>query len=313
MLEELAVVCDSQSCRSILVTEFPSVFVRFADDGPPHLHASEWERTDFDTWDFDCRIDALADDSFTLRLVDDREQGAVGRAEGGGDFDGAPAPSGLRPAPFALEVMNRCQRHVGRRNRHSQGQLFTRVLRRHRALHDLEKPLVRADYNHALDVWQWLLRLEPDAPMHLQFAGLFHDVERLSSEPDARVEHLASDYQAFKEAHARGGVELTERVLAEVGVSAEVRARVAALVATHERVSDDREVALLNDADALSFFSLNSNGYANYFGPEQTKKKVAYTLNRLRPVARAKLATVRLRPDVRAMVERAMPERGMVE
>ncbi|HEX8411533.1 MAG TPA: DUF4202 family protein [Thermoanaerobaculia bacterium] len=264
----------------MLVTEFPSVFVRFADDGAPHLRASEWDRPDFDTWDFDCRIDELAADAFTLRLVDD-----------------AAHPS------FAVEVMNRCQRHVGRRNRHSQGQLFTRVLRRHRALHDLEKPLVRADYNHALDVWQWLLRLEPDAPVHVQFAGLFHDIERLSSEPDVRVEHLAPDYQAFKDAHARGGVELTDRVLAEAGVSAEVRGRVVALVAAHERASGDSEVALLNDADALSFFSLNSNGYANYFGREQTKKKVAYTLNRLRPAARAKLATVRLRPDVRAMVE----------
>jgi Domain of unknown function (DUF4202) len=284
VLEELAVVRGSTSCRAALAAEFPSVFVRMDDriddNAPPDLHASDWERADFDTWSFDCRIDDLATDSFTLRIAED----------------------GVRPA-FALEVMNRCQRHVGRRNRHSQGQLFTRVLRRHRALHDLAKPLVRADYNHALDVWQWLLRLEPDAPISVQFAALFHDIERLASEAEARVEHLAADYQAFKDAHARAGAAMTDAVLAEVGVSESVRIRVNALIAAHERQSDDPEVALLNDADALSFFSLNSSGYADYFGPEQTKKKVAYTLNRLRPAARAKLATVRLRPDVRALME----------
>lgn len=280
VLEELAVVRGSASCRAALAAEFPSVFFRFDDAGPPDLQASEWNRPDFDTWSFDCRIDELASDSFTLRIDDDA----------------------ARPG-FALEVMNRCQRHVGRRNRHSQGQLFTRVLRRHRALHDLDKPLVRADYNHALDVWQWLLRLEPDAPLSLQLAALFHDVERLASEADARVEHLAADYQAFKDAHARAGAAMTDAVLAEVGVAASVRADVAALIAAHERKSDDAAVAVLNDADALSFFSLNSSGYADYFGPEQTRKKVAYTLNRLRPAARARLSSVRLRPDVRAMVE----------
>ena len=257
--------------RSALALEFPSVFVKTDDDGEPHVRAAEWERPDFDTWAFDVRVDELAREPFTLRV------------------DGP---------DVALEVMNRCQRHVGRRNRHSQGSLFTRVLRAHRALHDLDKPLVRADYNHALDVWQWVLRLDAEASCAVQLAALFHDIERLASESEQRVEHLAPDYQSFKDAHAKGGAAMTDAVLAEVGVGAAVRAEVAELVTSHEH-----QPGLLSDADALSFFSLNSHGYANYFGPEQTRKKVAYTLNRLRPAARTKLRAVRLRPDVRAMVE----------
>ena len=58
-----------------------------------------------------------------------------------------------------------------------------------------------------------------------------------------------------------------------------------------------REVA---DADALSFFSLNSAGYLDYFGPEATHRKVAYTLRRLRPEARRYLDGLRLRPVVAA-------------
>jgi hypothetical protein len=85
-------------------------------------------------------------------------------------------------------------------------------------------------------------------------------------------------------------------------VGESVRARVSEIVAAHERQSEDAEVALLNDADGLSFFSLNSNGYADYFGPEQTKKKVAYTLARMREGARAKLLHVRLRPEIREWI-----------
>lgn len=288
MLEELTVLYPStrwqESSRgklsSFLAAEFPSIFVRFDSDGAPHLKASQWEDPRFDTWSFDCNVDDLAKEPLNLTIADD---------------------NGGRPE-FALEVLNRCQRAIDRRNRHSHGQLFDRILRRHRKLHDLTKPLVRADYNHSLDVWQWLLRLDPTASAAVQMAALFHDVERLVSEADARVEHLAEDYQSFKDAHARRGAEITSEVLAEAGVGEAVRRRVAEIVASHERQGDDAEVALLNDADALSFFSLNSNGYADYFGPEQTRKKVAYTLNRMRPGARTKLAQVRLRPDVREMI-----------
>ncbi|HEY0142110.1 MAG TPA: DUF4202 family protein [Thermoanaerobaculia bacterium] len=296
MLEQLTVLYPREAWNegargtlsARLAAEFPSIFVGFDTerDAPPLLRASEWGRDDFDAWQFDVALDEMAREPFTLLIADD---------------------NGRRPE-FPLEVLNRCQRHVGRRNRHSQGQLFTRVLQRHRKLHDLAKPLVRADYNHALDVWQWMLRLEPNASVAVQFAALFHDVERLSSESDARVEHLAADYQSFKDAHAAKGGEMTREELGAAGVDPKTAERVAQIVAAHERQGDDPEVALLNDADALSFFSLNSHGYANYFSPEQTRKKVAYTLNRMRPAARSKMSSIALRPDIREMVERAMVE-----
>jgi hypothetical protein len=259
-----------------VAVEFPSVHLRCENDdgGAAHVRASEWRSRDFDHWQFDLRIDGLADQPLLV-----------------GDDGGSP--------DLALEVLTRCQRAVGRRNVYSEGTLFDRILARHRALHDLERPLVRADYNHALDAWQWVLRLEPRASLAVQIAALFHDVERLLSESEARVEHLAGDYQRFKDAHALQGALMTRQALTEVGAHA-LGDRVASLVAAHERPSDDSEVRLLNDADALSFFSLNSSGYADYFGPEQTRKKVAYTWNRMGPAARAKLPAVRLRDDVRA-------------
>lgn len=286
VLEELVVVAAENSRHALAralhqaAAEFPSVHVSFSDTREPHLHARDWRRADFDLWTFDCSVDALAAEPFILSVA---------------------ATTGDEDVP--LEVLNRCQRHVRRRNRHSQNATFSRVLRAHAALHDLDKPLVRADYNHALDVWQWTLRLDGDASCAVQTAALFHDVERLVSEADARVEHLAADYQQFKDAHARAGAVMADRVLAEAGVDASLRNEVAELIASHERRDGGPGVATLNDADALSFFCLNSPGYLDYFGPEQTRQKLAYTWNRMGAAARTRMRGIRLRPDVRALME----------
>src|SRR5437764_15453184 len=58
-----------------LSAEFPSVFVSFdgtRDNAQPHLHASEWSSSAFDFWSFDCAVDDLAREPFTLTLADDR-------------------------------------------------------------------------------------------------------------------------------------------------------------------------------------------------------------------------------------------------
>ena len=243
------------------------------------LTAEQWKSSSFNFLELDGAVDALAesqDGPFALVLPGFDEE-------------------------TAREVLTRCQRWADRRNVASRGPLFDRVLAAHREAHDLAKPLVRADYDHALDTWQWLLRLAPEAGLAVQLAALFHDVERLISEADARVEHWAADYQVFKDAHAARGAELAEALLDEAGIDAATRRRTGRLIALHEQPpTDDRDaeaISLLNDADALSFFSLNSVGYLDYFGPEQTRKKVAYTLRRLRPEARSYLAGMRL-PDV---------------
>lgn len=206
-------------------------------------------------------------------------------------------------AQAACEVLTRYQRLFERRNAASTGKHMDAVLRAHAALHDVSKPLVAADYDHALDTWQWMLRIEPHASLGAQCAALFHDIERLESEADKRIEHLAPDYQAFKDAHAKKGATRAEQVLRDAGIDAPTAERAAEIVASHERRGSDPDVDLLNDADGLSFFSLNSSGYADYYGPEQTRRKVAYTLARIGDRARRRLAFVRLRHDVAGMLK----------
>jgi len=259
--------------------EFPSVGFELGEiENLPSLSltAEEWESPRFPFYEFDTRVE----DTPRLDLA---------------------AEPGRLPG-MTLEVLTRCQRLIGRRNAASSNPLFDAVLEHHRSLHDLDKPLVRADWAHALDVWQWTVRLDPEAGLAVQLAALFHDIERLVSEADARIEHQAADYQGFKDEHARRGAEMADAALEQAGIDAATRRQVARLIAGHERSSDDPDLALLNDADALSFFSLNSPGYVDYFGPEAARRKVSWTLARLRPGARRRLAGVRLRPDVAEML-----------
>jgi hypothetical protein len=206
----------------------------------------------------------------------------------------------------AIEILTRYQRLLPRLNASSKTPRFLRTLEKHRSLFDMSKPLVRADYDHAIDTWRWILRLDPTAGAAVQLAALFHDIERLVSESEVRIEHKAHDYHAFKNAHAKAGAELTRKTLADLHWNGATLARAVELIEKHERGTGDPELRLLNDADALSFFSLNSYGFLAYYGAAHTERKVAYTLRRMRPAARGEIRRMRLHPDVEQMVGSAL-------
>lgn len=178
----------------------------------------------------------------------------------------------------------------------------------HRGLFDLHKPLVRADYDHAVDTWRWLNRLESGASVALQLAALYHDIERLWSEADSRIEQHAADYQEFKRRHALEGAERVASLLTQSGVPSKVVERVCELISRHEEADSEPELAALNDADALSFFSLNGWGFYRYFGPEHTQKKVRYTLRRMRAGARTELPRLRQHPAIVECLQSGMEE-----
>ncbi|MDQ3036636.1 MAG: DUF4202 domain-containing protein [Myxococcota bacterium] len=244
----------------------------------------DWHAPTFDFWAFDRLVDARVDAGRVLALR-------------------SPARHASR---FTHEVLTRAQRRIERRNAQSRDPLFDRVLEAHRSLHDLERPLVRADYDHALDCWQWALRLEASASMVCQLATLLHDVERLESEADQRIEQHAPDYREYKEAHARGGAPIAAALVRGSGGDESLVRGVAELVAKSETPGACKEVALINDADALSFFSLNSPGFVDYFGAAHARRKVAYTIARMTARALAELPRIRLRSDVARLVSETL-------
>lgn len=278
-----------------LAAELPTVAFTITSEEAPGadlcLDAQGWCAGEVDLYAFDARVDQLAAGGLvSLRVISDR---------------GFPAE---RLVDAAGEVLTRCQRWMGRRNASSCGSGFDTILAMHRRLHDLRKPLVRADYHHALDVWQWMLRLQPEAGAAAQIAALFHDIERLASEADARSEHQAESYDDFKRAHAWSGAQMTCDLLGALRIDDALRARVTYLIARHDRPGRpgpgkrDEDARLLANADGLSFFSLNSAGYLDYYGREHTRRKIAWTLARMDAEAQARLARVRLRPDVASLM-----------
>jgi hypothetical protein len=286
--------------RATLERVFPELPVRLGvladDDGGPLrreretvvISSAEWHAPAFDLRAFDEQLVAARFETgrIALRIADDDDRRDLART--------------------AIQIVTRGQRFLYRRNRHTTNPLFDDILALHFSLHDVTKPLVVADYAHALDSWQWLLRLEPEASLATQTATLFHDVERLASESERRIEQNARDYLAFKRAHARAGALMARDALERVNAPAEVIDRVAELIATHEDDDADPEKRLVNEADALSFFSLNACGFYDYYGVAHTEKKVGYTLRRLSPHGRRQLRNIRLRPVIAEMVQRRM-------
>jgi hypothetical protein len=272
--------------------EFPNVEISVpsAHDAGPRvqLRAEDWDAPWLDLYAFDRTMDELA--------------------LGGPAVVGVMASDCTQASRVTGEVLTRCQRLFDRRNEASRTARFDELLGLHRSLHDLDKPLVLADYRHALDTWQWVLRLDCGAGEAVQMAALFHDIERLISEACVRVEHHACDYHAFKQAHAHRGAELTDSCLEKLGVDIPTRIAVTELIAKHERSEGDGDIALLNDGDALSFFSLNSAGFLDYYGEEHARRKVAYTLRRLRPAARSRLRGLRYRPEIAQLVRELSAE-----
>lgn len=201
------------------------------------------------------------------------------------------------------EVALRYQRLVPRSNAASATPAFHELLQRHRRLHDLRSPLVRADYDHALDAWQWALRLDPAATAEVQIAALLHDLDRLASDPRGRNEPRAPTSAASADARAERGAQWVRALVQDGPWDVDTITR---LVRHHERRTAVPGGDLVGDADVLSFFALNSSGFLRYFGAEVTGRKVRANLARASPRARTWLGRVRLHPLVRAMVD-ALP------
>jgi hypothetical protein len=240
--------------------EFPSLWVRFGDPAPGEvlipIALAEWCARGSDPGRLDARIAATDGAARGLQVL-------------AGDL---PLSDAL---PAVEEILTRAQRCFDRRNRASAGAQFTAILRRHRGLHDRSRPLARAEHEHALDVWQWTLRLEPGASFELQVAALFHTA----------------------------GPALAEATLFDVGIEIAARQRVAAILTAKDAGGggEEREAALLADAEALSYFSLAADAFIDYHGLERGRMKARQALARLSDAGRARLGRLRLRRDVEAL------------
>jgi hypothetical protein len=287
------------------------------------LPLAGWQADGFAFYDFDRRVEALA------------------AAAGAGDFAvrlcGEPSTPRPALARAARQVAARCQRLHGWRNAAASGESFELMLAGHRQfyeqherherheqherherhdpeeLHELQDPArspaaaIQA-HAHALDTWQWLLRLDPEADLALQLAALFHDLGRLSGEDETGERPGAASGPDSEDERSRRGAWMADELLAELGLDLATRVRVYRLISGHGKQPataaepEDADLALLGEADALSFLSLDSAGCLARHGAERTAQRVARALGHLRPRSHAHLDALRLRTAVERMV-----------
>ena len=194
----LRIVAEEELDASVIEREFPSSRVEQTGSvGKEDVVIDDFAwRGSFDF----CRFDEAIERADPLASIAIRGDDAVG---------------------VACEVMTRYQRLVPRRNRASATPLFDAVLEAHARLFDPSDPLAKSDHDHALDTWQWLLRIDPEASFPLQIAALLHDVDRLESEPHERIEHRARD----REIAVGEGGDRSLALLTSAGVSSADAAR----------------------------------------------------------------------------------------
>jgi hypothetical protein len=217
---------------ALLAARFPAVAVQTLASGEGaqvlRLELEEWRSPGFDPFTWDPRVFTAAGTERLALHLVSTDEAGLARS--------------------ALEILTRYQGLVGQRNAASSGSLFDHLLERHRAQYALDNAQERARYQHALDTWQWVLWLEPQADLATQLAALFHDLDV----PEPRGP----------------GVERAAALLTEAGVEAATCEHVRELLRPPAPASGDRRQAILEEADGLSFLSLNTEGFRQHFGPE---------------------------------------------
>ncbi len=149
---------------------------------------------------------------------------------------------------------------------------------------------VPEDPGHARDVERWLLRLSPNADWPVRYAALAHDVDRaLPDDQRVRREDFL-DFDDFKAAHAANSARVAARLLREAGAPVSVVCEVTHLVLHHETGGESAELALLCDADALSFYTHNLPFYLLREGENEAVRRIRWGARRLSGRARQILA-----------------------
>ncbi|MEK7064884.1 MAG: DUF4202 family protein [Patescibacteria group bacterium] len=141
-----------------------------------------------------------------------------------------------------------------------------------------------SELKHANGVLNWLLKIKPDADEVMQIAAFAHDIERCvrqgQKNPDLLFVGDPEKYKQAKREHAEYGARVLAEILKKHDVDEKGVARAVYLVENHEDGGDE-EANIIRDADSLSYFEDNFDGYLKECGVERAKRKVEYMFGRM--------------------------------
>ncbi len=142
------------------------------------------------------------------------------------------------------------------------------------------------DYAHARGVKEWVIKLRPDADWPLQLAAFAHDIERALSKKKV-VRSKFSDYNKFKNAHAINSAKVIQEILDKYPLSRKVKNKILSHIRNHELgLINDVDIAILKDADSLSFFEVNLLAYAERNDESEILSRMIWGYQRLSKRAR---------------------------
>jgi len=145
---------------------------------------------------------------------------------------------------------------------------------------------VPEDYAHAKSVKEWVLKLRPDADWALLLAAFAHDIERALPQRKV-VRSKFSSYNDFKNTHALNSAKIVQEILDKYPLSRKVKNKIISLIKNHELgQSKDSDLAILKDADSLSFFKLNLLAYAERNDESEIISRMIWGYKRLSKRAR---------------------------
>ncbi|TEU05312.1 MAG: DUF4202 family protein [Candidatus Aminicenantes bacterium] len=142
------------------------------------------------------------------------------------------------------------------------------------------------DYVHARGVKEWVIKFRPDADWALQLAAFAHDIERALPQRKV-IRSKFSDYNDFKNAHALNSAKVIQEILDKYPLSRKVKNKILSLIRNHELgLTNDVDIAILKDADSLSFFEVNLLAYAERNDESEILSRMIWGYQRLSKRAR---------------------------
>ena len=150
----------------------------------------------------------------------------------------------------------------------------------------LEKQSDIAERIHSENTRDWLFKLADVPSDEVQLAALAHDIDRSIAPRILQGEKESHD--DYKVRHSERSSQLVGQILHDLKFEEKIVLRVMELVKFHE-VGGDEEMNLLQDADSISYFDVNLEGYAARNTKEKTAAKVKWMYERCSPRARTQI------------------------
>lgn len=142
----------------------------------------------------------------------------------------------------------------------------------------------KTEHNHSQSVWQWVLKLKPNADIALQIAALCHDIDR-SFEDYRKMKAKFATYAEYKKEHAVLSAKITCEILKKYNFDETSIDKVKRLIENHE-VGGEGDVEILKEADSIAFFN-NLPHYRQTHTQKETTDKIKFMYHRLNKKAQS--------------------------